>query len=127
MAHFAKVINGLVENVIVADQEFINSGAAGDPTQWVQTSYNTREGVYYDPETQQPARDQSAALRKNFAAIGGLYDIERDAFLPPKPFESWVLREESCTWWPPVEKPIDGRVYVWDEPTTSWVFFERPA
>ena len=85
------------------------------------TSYNTRGGVHYNPETGDPSADQSKALRFNYAGIGFTYDEERDAFIPPKPFESWVLDEATCLWQAPVPMPEDGKVYRWDEDTVSWV------
>ena len=127
MSHFAKVINGIVEQVIVAEQDFINSGAVGDSSQWVQTSYNTRLGVHYNPETGEPSADQSKALRKNYAGVGYSYDPVRDAFIPPQPFPSWLLNEETCNWYPPVPLPADSGIgdppkfYEWDEETVSWV------
>ena len=114
MAHFAKVENGIVTDVIVANQEYIDKLQG----QWIKTSYNTRAGVYYDSET--PANDQSKALRKNFAGIGYSYDKKRDAFIPSKPFDSWLLDEETCNWIPPKELPTDGR-YYWDESKLEWV------
>lgn len=111
MAHFAKVENGVVTQVIVIDQETLNTGLWGDPASWVQTSYNTYGGQH--PEGRQ--------LRKNFAGIGYTYDAQRDAFVPPKPFNSWVLDEETCLWNAPVALPTDGKAYQWNEATTSWV------
>ena len=130
MAHYAKVQNGTVTQVIVAEPEFFDSFVDSSPGKWIKTSYNIRGGVYYDPNTNQPAADQSiidgdeARLRKNFAGIGYTYDIERDAFIPPKPYDSWVLNEDTCLWDPPVPYPDDGNEYTWDEETTSWVVAE---
>jgi len=109
MTHFAKVIDGVVTQVIVAEQDVIDSGMFGDG--WVQTSYNTSGGQH--PE--------GRPLRKNYAGIGYSYDAQRDAFIPPKSFASWVLDENSCLWIAPVNYPDDGKQYYWDEPTTSWV------
>jgi hypothetical protein len=120
MAHFAKVNNGIVEQVIVAEPEFFDSFVDTSPGQWIQTSYNTRGGVHYNPETNQPSADQTKALRKNFAGIGYTYDAQRDAFIPPKPFPSWVLNETSCLWESPVPYPTDGGRYTWNEQTQSW-------
>lgn len=122
MAHYAKVENGVVTQVIVAEQDFINSGAVGDPATWIQTSYNTRGGIHYGQDGQP---DGGVALRKNYAGIGYTYDAQRDAFIPPKPFESWVLNEDTCNWDAPVAMPEDGKRYTWDEATTNWV--EVPA
>lgn len=122
MAHYAKVINNIVENVIVADEDVIQSGLFGDPNLWLKTSYNTKGGIYYTPNTTTPDPDQSKAFRKNFAQPGYTYDSQRDAFIPPgPPYPSWQLDETSCTWKAPVEMPADiTSVYYWDEPTISW-------
>jgi hypothetical protein len=84
------------------------------------TSYNTRGGVHYDPNTNEPSADQSKAFRKNYAGIGYVYDAKLDAFIPPKMFLSWVLNEQSCLWEPPVSYPLDGNRYDWNEETKSW-------
>jgi hypothetical protein len=122
MAHYAFLDeNNVVTHVIVGKDE------GEDGIDWeefygaVRTSYNTTGGVYYDPETQQPAVDQSKAFRKNFAGIGYTYDKIRDAFIPPKPFESWLLNEDTCCWIPPVAYPTDGKIYYWDETSLSWI------
>lgn len=117
MAHFAQVINGIVTQVIVAEQNFIDSGAVGDPSAWIQTSYNTYGGQH---------RNGGTPLRKNYAGIGYIYDSGRDAFYAPKPYVSWVLDESSCIWNPPVPMPDDvgtpeaPKFWRWDEPTLSW-------
>ena len=121
MGHFAKVNNGVVEQVIVAEPEFFETFVDSSPGQWIQTSYNTRGGVHYDPATGEPSADQSKALRKNYAGIGYSYDATRDAFIPPKPYASWALDEQTCLWNAPVPYPTDGKRYQWDEATTSWV------
>lgn len=123
MSHFAKVEDGVVTQVLVAEQDFINSGAVGDPAQWIQTSYNTRAGVHYEPNSATPSADQSKALRKNYAGIGYTYDAARDAFIPPKPdpYPSWVIDDTTGLWKPPVAQPTDGQEYNWDESTLSWV------
>ena len=118
MSHFAKVINGIVETVHVVDQDFINSGKLGDPNNWIQTSYNTRGGVHYAPNSTEP--DGGVALRKNYAGVGYKYDAERDAFIPPKQYPSWTLVEASCLWEAPVAYPDDGNKYKWDEDNTQW-------
>ena len=106
MAHFAKIdSNNIVTQVIVTEQDFINSGAVGDSFLWVQTSYNNN-------------------FRKNFAGVGGTYDKTRDAFIPPKPYPSWTLVEDTCQWTAPVTYPDDGKVYGWNEATTNWVEIE---
>ena len=95
MGHYAHINeDNIVDNVIVAQADFINSGAVGDPSQWIQTSYNTRGGVHYNSETNEP--DDGIPLRKNYAGIGYTYDSVRDAFIPQKPFESWILDEFTC-------------------------------
>jgi hypothetical protein len=84
------------------------------------TSCNTFGGVHRDPETGEPSDDQSKAYRFNFAGLGYTYDEERDAFIPPKPFESWVLDEDTCLWDAPIPMPEDGATYTWNEGTQSW-------
>ena len=102
MSHFAKIdSNNIVTDVIVAEQDFINSGAVGDSFLWIQTSYNGN-------------------FRKNYAGIGFTYDKERDAFIPPKPYLSWTLNEDTCLWEAPVEYPTDGNMYEWNEITQAW-------
>ena len=120
MSHFAKVNNGIVEQVIVAEPEFFDTFVDSSPGQWIQTSYNTRGGVHYNPETGEPSADQSKALRKNYAGIGYTYDATRDAFIPPKPYASWVLDEQTCLWNAPVAMPNDGGNYAWNESTQAW-------
>ena len=118
MSHFAKVENGIVTQVIVAEQDFINSGAVGEPSSWVQTSYNTRGGVHYGQDGQP---DGGVGLRKNYAGIGYTYDSVRDAFYSPKPYISWVLNETTCYWEAPTPMPqVEGKRYTWNEETTSW-------
>ncbi len=121
MSHFARVnAQGLVEQVIVAEQGFIDT--LPDSSSWVQTSYNTYGGVHYQPDSEKvPSEDQSKALRKNYAGVGFTYDAQRDAFIPPKPYASWLLNENSCLWESPVPIPQDGKRYRWDEATTAWV------
>lgn len=117
MAHFAKVIHGIVTEVLVIEQDVIDTGAFGDPALWVQTSYNTHGGVH--PE--------GRPLRMNYAGIGYTYDEERDAFIPPQPFASWKLNEDTCLWDAPTPYPDDGKPYYWDETALSWVEIELPA
>jgi hypothetical protein len=107
MSHFAEIIDGVVQRVIVAEQDFIDS----IPGQWVQTSYNTRGGQH--PE--------GRPLRKNYAGIGHVYDSVRDAFYAPQPHPSWTLDEETCFWNPPTPYPADGNAYAWNEESLSWV------
>lgn len=120
MAHFAKVTDGKVTQVIVAEAEFFETFVDTSPGQWIQTSYNTRGGVHYNPETGEPSEDQTKALRKNYAGIGFSYDSLLDAFIPPKPFASWVLNETTCLWESPVAYPTDGLQYAWDEINQTW-------
>jgi hypothetical protein len=111
MAHYAKVRDGVVVQVIVAEPEFFNTFVDTTPGEWIQTSYNTHGGQH--PE--------GKPLRKNFAGVGFTYDRERDAFIPPRIHASWSLNEDSCLWEPPVAYPDDGKSYVWDENTATWV------
>ena len=106
MAHFAKINNNIVTEVIVAEKDFINSGKVGDEFLWVQTSYNGN-------------------FRKNYAGIGYTYDEDRDAFIAPKPFNSWILNETTCLWEAPVVYPDDGERYTWNEETTTWDLIEE--
>jgi len=124
MAHFAKVENGIVTQVIVAEPEFFDTFVDSSPGQWIQTSYNTRGGVHYSPETGEP--DGGVALRKNYAGIGYTYDAARDAFIPPQPYPSWVLNEDTCLWEPPVPYPTDGKRYNWNEDTQQWDEITQP-
>ena len=124
MSHFAEINNdGIVQNVIVAEQDFIDSGAVGDSSNWIQTSYNTRGGVHYSPNSHEP--DSGIALRKNYAGIGYTYDKTKDAFMAPQPFSSWLLDDATFQWNAPVSMPDDGKMYVWDESTTNWIEAER--
>jgi hypothetical protein len=115
MAHFAKVLNGNVLQVIVAEKEFFDTFVDSSPGEWIQTSYNTHGGVHKNGYT---------PLRKNYAGIGYTYDAQRDAFIPPQPFPSWTLNETTCLWDAPVAYPTDGEWYQWDEATTSWVVID---
>jgi len=122
MAHFAKVLDGMVLRVIVAEPEFFDTFIDTSPGQWIQTSYNTRGGVHYNQETNEPSQDQTKALRKNYAGVGFTYDSTLDAFIPPKPFASWVLDEQTCNWNAPTPIPTDpSKRWRWDESTTSWI------
>ena len=108
MSHFAKVVNNIVTQVIVADQEWVDALDG----EWVQTSYNTQGGVHLLGDT---------PLRKNYAGIGNTYDSDRDAFYAPQPFPSWTLNEDSCIWEPPTPMPEDDKFYAWDEDSLSWI------
>ena len=102
MSHFAEInSDSIVQRVIVAEQDFINSGQVGDSFNWVQTSYNGN-------------------FRKNYAGIGYTYDKSKDAFIAPKPYPSWVLVEATCQWKAPTDMPSDGKRYEWNEATTAW-------
>ena len=102
MSHFAEIDNdNIVQRVIVAEQDFINSGAVGDSFRWIQTSYNNN-------------------FRKNYAGVGYTYDSTRDAFYAPQPYPSWVLDEDVCDWKSPTAYPDDGKQYDWDEENTEW-------
>jgi hypothetical protein len=109
MTHYAKIENGAVTQVIVAEQDIIDSGLFGSG--WLQTSYNTKGG--YHP--------QNVPLRKNYAGIGYTYDANRDAFIPPQPYASWKLNNETCLWDAPVVMPADGKKYKWDEKKVAWI------
>ena len=126
MGHFAKVVDGRVTQVIVAEREFFDTFVDSSPGQWLRTSYNMRGGIHYEPNSDVPRADQSQALRKNYAGIGYSYDPVRDAFIPPQPFASWQLNEDTCLWSAPVAYPTDGKVYRWDEPTTAWIEIPAP-
>jgi hypothetical protein len=112
MSHFAKVENGIVTEVIVIEQDVLNTGLWGNPSLWVQTSYNTFGGKH---------KLGGTPLRKNYAGIGYTYDSERDAFIPPQPFPSWLLDDDSCQWQAPIPMPTDGKNYAWNEPSLSWI------
>lgn len=111
MSHFAKVLDGRVMQVIVAEPEFFNTFVDTSAGTWIQTSYNTHGGFHINGGT---------PLRKNYAGIGYTYDNIRNAFIPPKPFNSWLLNEDTCLWDAPVAIPQDDKQYTWDEATTSW-------
>ena len=116
MSSFAKVEDGIVTEVIVAEQDFIDDHKTGT---WIQTSYNTHGGKHYDPDTRE--EDSGTPLRKNYAGMGDIYDSVRDAFYAPQPFPSWTLNDDTCYWEPPVAYPDDDKFYEWDEDTTAWV------
>ena len=118
MAHFAKVVDGKVSQVIVAEKEFFDTFVDSSPGEWIQTSYNTHGGVHATGGT---------PLRKNYAGIGFTYDRTRDAFIPPQPFASWTLDDSTCLWNAPVAMPTDGKAYAWDEATKAWVEVETQA
>jgi hypothetical protein len=112
MAHFAKVVDGIVTQVNVIDEEYFHANRETRYTgQWVQTSYNTQGGVHLLGGT---------PLRKNYAGIGYTYDEVRDAFYAPQPYPSWTLNEDSCIWESPVAYPTDDKMYTWNEDNQNW-------
>ena len=125
MAHFAKLRTGnIVERVEVVSNDIATTEQAGveflqnlynDRAVWKQTSYNTREGVHLLGGT---------PFRKNYAGIGYKYDQTRDAFIAPKPYNSWILNETTCDWDPPIAYPTDGQNYKWNETNQSWDLIE---
>lgn len=112
MSHYARVIDGIVTQVIVVERDVIDSGIFGNPSEWIQTSYNTHGGRHLLGGT---------PIRKNFAGVGFIYDKDLDAFYGPQPFPSWILDTETCFWHAPVAYPDDGKYYTWDEITQSWI------
>lgn len=111
MGHFAKVVNGKVDQVIVAEPEFFDTFVDSSPGQWIQTSYNTIGNQHTQGGT---------PLRGNYAGVGYTYDAEHDVFYAPQPFPSWNLNHDTWLWEAPTPMPTDGKLYVWDEPSTSW-------
>ena len=110
MAHWAKVVDGKVSQVIVAEADFFDTFVDSSPGQWIQTSYNTHGNQH--PE--------GRPLRGNYAGIGYHYDPVADIFYAPQPYASWVLSPHTALWEAPVAMPADGKAYEWDEATTSW-------
>lgn len=117
MSHFAKVLDGKVIQVIVAESAFFDAFVDDSPGQWIQTSYNTRGNVHYGSDG---TPDGGVALRGNYAGIGYTYDVENDVFYEPQPYPSWLLNTASWTWFAPVPHPMDGEPYVWNETTVNW-------
>ena len=116
MAHFAKLGTGnIVEKVIVVSNDIAITEQAG--SDFINKLYNTRD-VW-----KQTSYNNN--IRKNFAGIGYQYDQTRDAFIPPKPFNSWILNEDTCLWNPPIAMPIDDNIYFWNEETLSWDIVEQ--
>ena len=122
MAHFARIKNNIVDFVLVGRDEDENNedSLAHDGYTYKRTSYNTRGGIHYQSDNNTPSIDQSKSFRKNYAGIGYYYDPIRDAFIPPKPFPSWILNEDSCLWDSPVPYPNDGKIYTWNEDILNW-------
>jgi hypothetical protein len=121
MGHFAKVVDGKVATVIVAEAEFFETFVDSSPGEWIQTSYNTRGGVHYKPDSNEPSDDQSKALRGNYAGTGYTYDAVNDVFYGPQPYPSWTLNNTTWLWESPVAYPTDGKFYNWDESVQNWV------
>jgi hypothetical protein len=132
MGHFAKIENGLVTNVIIAEQEFIDSKLVEGT--WLETTFGAAGGIVYEtpiddgftitsnglPVGVSPIPTDKPCIRKNYGGIGYTYDSVLDAFIPPKPYLSWVLNESTCLWCAPIPMPNDGKTYVWDEETLNW-------
>ena len=119
MSHYAKVVNGTVHQVIVAEAEFFNTFVDTSPGEWIQTSYNTRGNVHYAPNSNTP--DGGTPIRGNYAGIGYVYDRTHDVFYPPQPYPSWTISAETnWTWTAPTPMPTDGHRYNWNEATQSW-------
>ena len=126
MAHFAEIDsnNKVIRVIVIPDEEehrgqdfcSIDLGLGGT---WLQTSYNSYGGVHYTANREAPSG--KTAFRKNYAGINFTYDEERDAFIEPQPYFSWLLNEDTCIWEPPVSYPSDGNLYMWDEDSISWV------
>ena len=112
MAHYAKVENSIVTQVMTAEASFFDTFVDSSPGEWVQTSYNTYSGVH---------SDGGMPLRKNYAGVGMTYDKSRDAFIPIQPYASWTLVEATCQWEAPTAMPDDGEMYHWNEDTAAWV------
>jgi hypothetical protein len=122
MSHYAKVLDGKVVQVIVAEADYFDTFVDSSPGQWLQTSYNTRGNVHYLPNSNTPSGNSS--LRGNYAGVGYTYDYKNDVFYSPKPSASWILNESTWTWEPPTPCPNDGKMYTWNETTVSWVELE---
>ena len=124
MSHYAKVNNGIVEKVIVAEADFFNNFVDTSPGAWIQTSYNTRNNIHYGPDGQP---DGGTPFRGNYAGIGFIYDAENNVFYAPQPYPSWTLDTSKWAWNPPTPMPSDAgtgtpsKIYHWNESTLSWV------
>lgn len=119
MSHYAKVVDGKVVQVIVAEPNFFQTFIDSSPGQWLETSYNTRGNVHYAPNSDTP--DGGIALRGNYAGIGFSYDPLNDVFFPPQPYPSWTLNNLTWLWDAPIPYPADGKFYSWDETLKQWV------
>jgi hypothetical protein len=116
MGHYAKVVDGKVTQVISAEPDFFATFVDSSPGEWIQTSYNTLGGLH---------RLGGVPLRKNYAGIGFTYDRQKDAFIPPQPYPSWTLNEDTCLWDSPTVYPDDDKFYLWNEETLSWQEIEQ--
>jgi hypothetical protein len=125
MSHYAKVLNGIVQQVIVAEADFFKTFVDNSPGEWIQTSYNTRGGIHYGSDGKP---DGGIALRANYAGVGSFYDSINDVFYAPKPIDmngiicnSWTVSAPTWLWNAPIPYPTDGKQYQWNEPTKTWV------
>jgi hypothetical protein len=118
MSHFAKVLEGKVIAVIVAEFEFFQTFVDSSPGEWIQTSYNTYGNVHYGPDGNP---DNGIPFRGNYAGKGYIYDKANDVFYAPKPYNSWILNTNVWIWEPPIPYPNDNQLYSWDETTKSWL------
>jgi len=118
MAHYAKVLDGKVIGVIVADPSFFQTFVDNSPGAYIQTSYNTRGGVHYGQDGQP---DGGVALRANYAGVGHTYDHEHDVFYAPQPFPSWTISAPNWIWQAPVAAPQNDKDYRWDETVQNWI------
>ena len=118
MSHFAKVVDGKVTQVIVAEPDFFNTFVDSSPGAWIQTSYNTIANTH---------KNGGTPLRGNYAGIGYTYDAQHDVFYAPQPYASWTLNQSTWTWEAPAAMPTDGKPYRWDEPTKAWVEVTEPV
>jgi hypothetical protein len=120
MSHYAKVRDGIVVSIIVAEDDFFTNGHFVDtsPGTWIKTSYNTKGGVHYGQDGQP---DNGTALRGNYAGIGYTYDATNDVFYAPQPYPSWTISSPTWTWTSPTPYPNDGKLYSWDETTKNWI------
>jgi hypothetical protein len=130
LGHFAKIVDGKVTEVIVAEKEFFDTFVDSSPGNWLRTSYNMRGGIHYEPDSDTPRADQSMALRANYAGVGYTYDAVNDVFYPPRPTDkngivcaSWTISGPTWLWQAPTPMPNDGKMYWWDEVLQSWETF----
>ena len=154
MGHYAKVVNGKVVKVIVAEASYFKNFVDDSPGKWIKTSYNTKGGIHYDPNTNIPSpvvyynnsgslftteqdaidsgilpitgsdTSKTLALRGNYAGVDYTYDSKLDVFYAPQPYPSWILNDTTYLWEPPIPYPQDGKIYTWDEETLKWIVVE---